>query len=416
VICFGGENVSGPLSFKHSFVIQQLKNHYESLMTLFDVIIVGAGPAGSLLAYYLAIHNINALIIDKKKLPRNKICGGGLTRRSMNTLPFDVSEVIESYTRSVSISVHNRIFFHHTSTFPIMGMVMRDKFDCFLLKKAMDRGATLMDETAFRSMTPESGLLNVKASKGIFKSKILVGADGVHSRVAKALELNTTHRRMVGLESEIYVDRKNIFHIFVNSAEFDFGIIPEGYGWIFPKKDHLSIGVVTLKKNIDGMKQHLYRYLESKKLLDNSTIMSSKGWMIPYGTSTEMLLANEKGLLVGDAAGLTDPITGEGIFFALKEAEIASQIILGNMVKGESLYKYNAAIGSLRNDLAYALKLQKLLYKIPQISYKLLKIYGAQLGKEFMDIINGDTTYCTLYKKLFRLRAIWSLLLSIRKK
>jgi len=385
-------------------------------MKIFDVVIVGAGPAGSLLGYYLALHNISVLIIDKKKLPRKKICGGGLTKRSLDALPFDISEVIETYIRSVSISIDNNLSFFHTSPFPVIGMVMRDNFDYFLLKKAMSHGAELMDETVFKSMTTGSGVLNVETSSGSLKSTILVGADGVYSNVAKALKLNTIHRRMIGLESEIFVDNTTTLNMFMNCARFDFGIIPEGYGWIFPKKDHLSVGVVSLCKRLKGMKQYLYQYLDSKQLSKDSVMKSSQGWMIPYGTAMKPIFANEKGLLVGDAAGLTDPITGEGIFFALKEAEIASRVIVNKLLGKRGLHEYNEAMKPLRNDLIYALKLQKLLYKIPQISYKLMNRHGSKLGKEFIDVITGTTTYSAFYKKLFSLRGIKALLPSIRNK
>ena len=378
-------------------------------MHAFDVIIIGAGPAGSLLGYYLALKKINALIIDKKKLPRYKSCGGGLTKRALDILPFDISEVVENYSHTVKISLQNSIIFQHTSSFPVIGMVMRDQFDYFLTKKAVNAGVALMDETVFKSVAGKAGDLSVETSRGIFKAKILAGADGVHSKTAKALKLNINKKHMVGLESEVYLDNVEVLNAFMNSTGFDFGVIPHGYGWIFPKKEHLSIGIVSFSKKNTGIKEYLYRYLEAKNLKNHSNIKSLQGWMIPCVPPKSALYSNEKGLLVGDATGLTDPITGEGIFYALKEADIASQVILDKLIGKSTLNVYNEAMAALRNDLAYSLKLQRLLYKIPQISYKLMKAHGKRLGKNYIDIITGETTYYSLYKKIFSIQGLKTL-------
>lgn len=381
-------------------------------MKSFDVIIVGAGPAGSLLGYYLALQKTSVLIIDKKKMPRYKSCGGGLTKRALDILPFDVSEVIESYPHTVKISLQNHIIFQHTSSFPLISMVMRDRFDYFLIKKAISKGVTVMAETKFKSVVGKAGNLSVETSRGAFKTKILVGADGVHSKAASALELNINKRQMIGLESEICFEDVKIVNAFMKSACFDFGVIPQGYGWIFPKKNHLSIGVVSFSPKIIEMKEYLNRYLETKNLKKHVMIKFLQGWLIPLGPPKNAMVSNNKGLLVGDAAGLTDPITGEGIFYALKEADIASRVILDTLFGKGSLNVYNEALEALRNDLTYALKLQRLLYKIPQISYKLMKAYGKRLGKNYVDIITGKTTYYLLYKKIFSVQGIKALFLS----
>ncbi|MBW2180220.1 MAG: NAD(P)/FAD-dependent oxidoreductase [Deltaproteobacteria bacterium] len=385
-------------------------------MNTFDVIIVGAGPAGSLLGYYLAKNKINVLIIDKQKLPRYKVCGGGLTRRALDIIPFNISEVIESYSHNLNITLYNSIVFEYTSTLPVIGMVMRDRFDYFLTKKATHQGAALRDETAFKSVTGKAGDLNIETSRGFLKAKILVGADGVFSKTAKALKLNISSKQMIGLEAEIYIPNANMLKTLMNITSFDFGVIPEGYGWIFPKKEHLSIGILSVSKKIKAMKQYFYNYLETKKLQNYAHIKSLKGWMIPYGPPKNIFYANEKGLLVGDAAGLSDPITGEGIFYAFKEADIASQIIADKLLFGKGgLSLYNGALKPLQKDLAYALKLHRLVYKIPRISHKLMKVHGNRLGKKYIDIITGKTTYCMMYKKIFSIQGIKTLFSNQRK-
>ena len=158
------------------------------------------------------------------------------------------------------------------------------------------------------------------------------------------------------------------------------------------------------------MKQYLYQYLEKKKLAHLSAVTSLRGWKIPYAPQKNSLYANSKGLLVGDAAGLTDPITGEGIFYALKEAKIASQIITEALTRGKGgLHAYNTEMEAIRKDLSYALKLQRILYTFPKISRKLMMVYGHKLGGKYLDIITGKFTYAALYRKIFSPKGILAL-------
>lgn len=383
-------------------------------MKRFDVIIIGAGPAGSLLGYYLAHKKIDTLIIDKKRLPRNKICGGGLTYRALDILPFDLSSIIDTYANTVDISIQNNSVFQYTSEDPVIGMVMRDQFDFFLTEKASHEGATVLDETNFKSLKGEAGNLIIQTSKGMFRSKLLIGADGIHSASSKALGLNGNKKKMIGLESEIVVGPEEIFNTFKNSACFDFGVIPNGYGWVFPKKNHLSVGVASISKKVKKMKNYLYNYIQTKRLDKNSCVTSLRGWHIPYGPSKKRLFANEKGIVIGDAAGLTDPITGEGIYYALKEAHIASEIISNKLLYNNGcLNDYNKALGPIRLDLAYALKLQWFFCQFPQLSYKIMKRHGERLGMNYLDIISGKTTYHALFKKIFSRHGIKTLFLGL---
>jgi flavin-dependent dehydrogenase len=219
---------------------------------------------------------------------------------------------------------------------------------------------------------------------------------------------------MIGLESEIVVDHPEIFNSFKNSACFDFGVIPNGYGWVFPKNNHLSVGVVSVSKKVKKMKKYLYNYAKTKQLDKNSRFASMRGWHIPYGPPKKTLFANEKGFIIGDAAGLTDPITGEGIFYALKEASIASQIISDKLLynKGD-LNDYNKALEAIRLDLAYAHKLQWCFYQFPNLSYTIMNAHGKRLGMNYVDIISGKTTYHALYKKLFCVHGIKTLFLGL---
>ncbi len=371
----------------------------------YDVLIVGSGPAGALLGYLLARSSVKVLIIEKATLPRYKPCGGGLTKKALRNIPFDISEIIEDYTYTTSIFVDNKPLFTKTLNDPIIGMVMRDKFDHFLVGKAISEGATLHQDTIFESLSGSIGNLSVKTSKGIYSTQIVAGADGVNSRVARLLDLKVRRNVMNAIEGEIYYENEELINKLKGSAYFDFGVVPHGYGWIFPKKDHLSIGVLTTLKNIKNIKQYFTSYLKIKGLSNFNNIEHLSTHLIPFMPEEGNIFANHKGLLVGDAAGFSDPISGEGIFYAIKEAHLASEVIMNALERGyDYLESYNIALKErFMLEMICAQKISYMLYKLPSLSYKVLKSVGQKLGKYHIDIITREKIYSELQHKISRL-------------
>ena len=364
-----------------------------------DVIIVGAGPAGALLGYLLAQQQFQVLLIEKKKFPRYKPCGGGLTRRALALLPFDISQIVEDVTTRASLFLSNRILLETTYPDPIITMVMRDKFDAFLMDRALQAGVAFMDETEFRDADRTDGIVRVITTNVTFETRVLVGADGVNSRVARILGHRVASRKMTALEGEVYFSDPDILKKFKGSVHFDFGVIPAGYGWIFPKGDHLSTGVLTLRKKIKDMQGYYTSYLERKGFRSGYKIKSLRGHLIPYGTGRKNNLAGPCSLLVGDAAGLSDPITGEGIYYALREAQIAAQVISGFFKKDyPSLERYNHKMrAEFTRDMVCAGRMSAFLYRFPRLSHGILKNRGSDLLKRYLKVVSGNSTYSQLY-------------------
>lgn len=378
----------------------------------YDVVIVGAGPAGSVLGYMLAGKGIDVLIIEKQKLPRYKACGGGLTAKAIEILPFDISGVIEAYTYSAEICINDSPVFYKTLPCPAISMVMRDRFDHFLAEKAVAQGASLMDGTAFNSLSGIPGNLVIETTKGTFNTRLLVGADGVNSRTSESLGLRIRRKTMIALEGEVYFKTIDALNSFRQKICFDFGVIPKGYGWIFPKADHLSVGVLTTLKKAGHLKQHFYSYLKTKRLYSDTETRYLKGHRIPYNPDKKNIYANEKGLVVGDATGFTDPVTGEGIYYAIKEALIASDII-HKAVQADitHLNEYTADLNKeFFKEMTCAARFANVLYNCPALSHKILEAHGTKLGEYHLDIISGRKTYGELYKKLFNLPGFFSML------
>lgn len=380
--------------------------------TPYDVAIVGAGPAGSHLGYLLARSRIKVLIIEKKQLPRSKPCGGGLTRRAMELLPFDLSPVIEDYTRTAILSLNNAPLVQRTYSEPIIGMVMRDRLDHFLLEQATRAGCHCHTGSRFNNAIPHGGGLRMQTSAADIDTRILVGADGVNSAVASSLRLKMVGHRFHAMEGEVYCRSREDWAEFKGTVHFNFGVIPGGYGWIFPKKDHLSMGVLTSGAGKKLLKRYFRAYLRKKKIAAGARIERLRGHLIPWGGGRNSLIANRHGLLVGDAAGLTDPITGEGIFHALKQSRMAARVILEFIRNSNAgLMPYHRRMQrAYRREMFYACGMSLFLYNCEPLSHRILRNRGDLLAEQILQIITGQTTYLGLFSKLLHPKKIIQLL------
>lgn len=282
-------------------------------------------------------------------------------------------------------------------------MVMRSNFDQFLINKAVDAGATLRQGTLFKSLSGTFGSVKIDTSEGTFYSKIVAGCDGVNGKVSKHLNIPTPHKRMAALEAELFFSNPAAINKKKGFICFDFGIVPNGYAWIFPKSNHLSIGVASNGKKI-SLKSSLFQYIKFKGLQHYHKVENLKGHLIPYGIRKYHKFSCQHGLLVGDAAGLVDPITGEGIYYALKEAHIASKVITQCLsADRKTLVAYDHLLKQeFYGELRCAEKLAYLIYQMPLLGNMILKNFGQIIGEKQLEVVAGKTGYEDIYAKVFK--------------
>ena len=374
-----------------------------------DIIIIGAGPAGALLAHELAGAGLDVLLVEKKQLPRYKACGGGLTPRALKLLPFSIQPVIEDAATTARLLVNGRIAFERTYPRPVVHMVMRERLDALMVQKAIARGARLEQGVRFLAASGKPGSLEIRTTGGRWRTRCLVGADGVYSRTARHLGLDIRYRTMNAVEAEIEPDeiaQKAFRHRF----DFDFGVIDQGYGWVFPKRNHLSAGMLTRKPKAVTIRHDLHRYLERKGLA-RARVKTLKLHPIPFAPRAVNGFANAKGLVVGDATGMVDPITGEGLYYAFLTSHLAAAAIRARFENHVELSAYNRVLRRrVGREVGYAGLLAALLYRLPWLSYPLLSRFGDRIGGKHMEVFEGTLDYPRLFRYVVGLRGIRHLL------
>ena len=276
----------------------------------YDVIVVGAGPAGATLAYELAKKGIGVLLLEKDRLPRYKCCAGGVTAKAARLLDFDISEVAEDVIYEVNFTFNLGRPYLGQHNQPLIYTVMRDAFDHFLVRKARQLGAALIDGQKVTEIRINADWVEISTADNIFLSRLVAGADGAYSVVARELGMKRNIEYAMGLESELVVPEEELAK-WKSRAQMDLGCIPGGYAWVFPKRNHLSVGVGCLVSNARNLNHHYRKFLNSLNM-GSYTIARSSSHLIPTCTRGS-LVSQDKALLLGDAAGLVDSLTGEGI-------------------------------------------------------------------------------------------------------
>jgi flavin-dependent dehydrogenase len=210
-------------------------------MQHFDLMIIGAGPAGLSAAIEGAKRGLNICVIEKYEHPRVKICGGGLIPRARNWLPIEISSIVEyQATRVEAIWHKNAVRIGGTSK-PNWGvyMVMREKLDNLLFEEAKRMGVHFIQNTIVKNIEEENQKKIIYSTANSWSSDYLVIADGASGNAAKLLGWGRESFMAPAIEAEIKVTPSSVSRF--NSARFDGDVIDDGYGWVFPKAHHLSI-------------------------------------------------------------------------------------------------------------------------------------------------------------------------------
>ncbi|MEJ2005662.1 MAG: geranylgeranyl reductase family protein, partial [Cyclobacteriaceae bacterium] len=340
----------------------------------FDAIIIGAGPAGSTAARFLASGGLKVLLIEKSKLPRYKVCGGGLVWRARKALEIPLNGIIESEFSSISWKFSDELNFTIERPYPLISMVMRDRFDAFLCDKASEAGALIHDGETFESYDEtEASVIRVKTDKDIYHTRYLLAADGLRSNVLRQMNWKDTRIKVPAIEAEISVDQPELF----NEVIFDVSAISRGYGWIFPKAGHLSVGIAAMPQKGLSLRTAYREYLEKTGIKPRITGEKQYGYQIPLRPHQN--LHQDNILLLGDAAGLADPLVAEGISHAIFSGKWAAEALLLSEKNAGACYE-KIVRKNLNGQIRAARFCSRLFYNYPELCERILKRKGSYIS------------------------------------
>jgi geranylgeranyl reductase family protein len=293
----------------------------------FDAIVVGAGPAGSTTAYRLARAGARVLLLDRARFPRDKPCGGGLTIRAVRELPVDPGPMVEDTVDEMELRLNYGPRFSRGGRRPLVLMTQRRRLDHFLAESAAAVGADFRDGMRVRELHVDEKGATVGFDGGRARAAFVVGADGANGVVARAAGIETGYTYGVAYEGNIAYDNGERER-WGGRALIELGIVPGGYGWIFPKGDHANFGVGGWEAEAPRLRDHLTRLCREHGVAEER-VEGLKGHRLPLRRAGARPVKGRV-VLVGDAAGLVDPLTGDGMYEAFISSRLAAEAILRN--------------------------------------------------------------------------------------
>ncbi|MCP9926434.1 geranylgeranyl reductase family protein [Cyanobium sp. CH-040] len=367
-------------------------------MADYDLVVVGAGPAGAVAAATAARGGLRVALLEKRRLPRHKPCGGGMPVPVQRELLGLVPEaVIDTRVRCMRHSW----CFREAVEAPIdppgtpaarsraLWMVQRPRFDQALVQRAVAAGATLLESHAFKALQPTAAGVELRVDRGMaadrgaapatLRARHVIGADGAAGGVAASVGLRSSPRVALAIELEVPhrwdpadpLLRPDRLHL-------DYGVLRRGYAWVFPKADHLNIGAGVFHarhrdvRRDPGARQRIRAAIEAYAAalgVDPSRLagLRAHAHPLPFWDGPEPLHSPDgRVLLVGDAAGLINPLFGDGLFHAIRSGRLAAEALLA----GDPCSHTARVHDELASDFEAARRLARIFYGLPGLTYR----------------------------------------------
>lgn len=346
---------------------------------IWDVVVVGAGPAGAAAARSAASSGASTLLLEKSALPRYKRCGGGLIGPSQQLLAeagVDVAGLSHAHAGRISFTDQGRRLVTHTAE-PFLPMVLRSELDLALVELARDAGAQVRDGQAVTGYEERDGVVTVTGSGEPVRSRAVVAADGSAGRAAGYVGV-VCDQVDVGLEAEIPTPPGSDWdgHVLL-----DWGPVPGSYGWVFPKGASLTVGVIGDRASGQVMRDY-YRSFVASLGLDLGTATHDGGHHTRVRAAGSPLHRGQV-LVAGDAAGLLEPWSREGISFALRSGRLAGGAALGDVTSYPALVE-----AELGPEMALGSRALQIFSRWPGAVHTAMRRLPA-MWPLFVDVVSG---------------------------
>lgn len=304
---------------------------------MYDLTVVGGGPAGATCARHAAESGLDVVLLEKAHHPREKPCGGALGPQTIRNLDLDISSVIERTFHAAVVHSPSGKKVTLTSEGLVGHIVTRSMFDEYLLRKAADAGVEVIQGVEVIGLEQLRSGTRALAVGDSYKSHLLVGADGVNGIVAKELGIRTKwspEHIAVCLSTNVPMSARDVESVMTTlgtngspAIELYFGLVSWGYGWCFPKKNGFNIGIgcrADKQGNLQQMWEKFAGMITEEKGI-NIDVSSRVSYRVPIGDKLNRSIGR-RSMLIGDAAGLVSPLTGEGISYAIQSGIMAAKI------------------------------------------------------------------------------------------
>jgi geranylgeranyl reductase family protein len=384
-----------------------------------DLVIVGGGPAGASCARAAALGGLDVLLIEKEVHPRAKLCAGALTHRVADLVDFDIEPATELRFSGGRLYSRRGTYLDFTIDERFPGyLVKRPTFDKYLIDRAIDAGAEVVQDTKAVGVEQTRSGIRVLTVGDSYKAHLLVGADGVNGIVAKQAGLRDRWESdKVGLciSADIPVEENEIKRCMSLSSskesigvDVHLGLVQWGYGWCFPKRNELSVGIGTRMDMAAALKAQwkpFVKRIEEEKGL-KFDLSRQSAFRVPLGSQKTSLVARRT-MLVGDAAGLVSPLSGEGIIYAMESGIIAAIVACEavEMKNPSHVLEYGRIVrkGILR-ELSEAEYLAKILYKSIENIDSILQIVDedTRMRDYLIEFLAGGRPFVNIRKDIVK--------------
>lgn len=368
----------------------------------FDLLVVGAGPGGSSAAAAALAEGLSVVQLDAARFPRVKPCAGGLTIKAMHALPLAPEASLHGRFTEFEFNAWRRARTVYSFRSPLLVMVSRPELDNRLVLENRARpGFIFRDGERVRTIEWRAPHFVVRTEQREFRGRQLVGADGANGIVSRLFRTGAPCARALAVE--LVLPRAELLEDPVPRPCFDFGVLPRGYGWVFPKDEHLSVGLYTLERGLKDLRGQLGAYLAAKGFRwRGDPLASFESHTIPV--AGHRLRATGLPLyLVGDAGGFADALTGEGIYHALESGRIAGALAARVARGEESPARYPSLLErTVLCDTRWSWRLSGPFYRRPDLALRLL-------GRSpfWRSLVHGTGNGATFTQSLARTARYW---------
>ena len=366
---------------------------------MYDLIIIGGGPSGSAAGRIAGKKGLKTLLIEKEIFPRYKPCGGALSEHAMSYLDFKIpGSMIERDIFGARAHFKGQVVEQHKDS-RIAVLITRSILDNYLLEKAIETGIEIKMGEKVLEYQEKIDYVEVFTDNDTYKAKFIIIAEGSQGKLKyKIRRKDRKDEYAISVVAEIEEDNESIDRYIHDAIDLHFGWFKHGYGWIFPHEKHFSVGIAGLAKHLPHPKKTMLNFLNENNFNNKYKLHSH---IIPAGGINRKIISSRV-ILSGDSAGFVDSFIGEGIAYAIRSGQIASEVISKIILDNsdlESLERYQIICSSeFIGNLNYSLIFTKLINSYPSIFLKIL--VSNEAIEKYLEVTTMKISYKSYIKWL----------------